>query len=414
MDRMIPQNERRKEAVKKILKIIIPAMVVLAGVFLAVGLIQPGVKRKEIKIGVADRGTLETSVSGSGRVVPGFEQIINSPISSRIVEVYCKEGDSVAAGTPLLRLDLQSAETEMRTLADERQRKTYEMQQTQLNNRTAIADLEMQVKVKQMDVERLKAEAVNERRLDSIGSGTGERVRQAEFAYETGCLQLAQLRQQLESSRQTGEAAIEMKRLELEIFDKNMAEKRRTFDDASLRAPRAATLTYITDQIGRQVGEGEKVAVISDLSHFKISGEISDSYADRMAIGSKVIVRSGKTVLTGKVTRLTPQSRNGVMEFTVTLDDDDHPRLRSGLKTEVHVLCDIHDNVVRIPSGSYFKGPGPYDMFVVRNNELHRRKVTLGDSNYDYVEVVAGLEPGDSIVTTDLTEYRNKKTLKLK
>ena len=52
--------------------------------------------------------------------------------------------------------------------------------------------LEMQAKVKEMDVNRLHAEVINERRLDSIGSGTGERVREAEFAYETGRLQLEQ------------------------------------------------------------------------------------------------------------------------------------------------------------------------------------------------------------------------------
>ncbi|MDE5942289.1 MAG: efflux RND transporter periplasmic adaptor subunit [Muribaculaceae bacterium] len=274
--------------------------------------------------------------------------------------------------------------------------------------------MEMQVKVKSMDVERLKAEAVNERRLDSIGSGTGDRVRQAEFAYETGCLELAQLRQQLESSRQIKAAELKMKKLELDIFDKNMNEKRRTFDDASLRSPRKATLTFITDQIGRQIAEGEKVAVISDLSRFRVTGEISDSYADRVAIGSNVVVRSGKTSLTGKITRLTPQSRNGVIEFSVSLDNDDHPRLRSGLKTEVYVLCDVHDNAVRIPSGPYFKGPGLYDMFVTENGKLNRRKVQLGDSNYDFVEVVSGIVPGDSVVTSDMTEFKSRSSVKLK
>lgn len=414
MDRVIAPEERRKALIKKWAKGGIAIVAVAAVVAVAASLMKPALKRSSLRIGVADRGTIETTIQGTGRVAPAFEQIINSPIASRIVEVYCKEGDSVEAGTPLLRLDLQSAETELRTLADERRRKTCEMQQTRLNNSTAIADLEMQVKVKEMDVARLKSEAVNERRLDSIGSGTGDRVRQAEFAYETGCLELSQLRQQLTSSRQIKAAELEMKRLELDIFDKNMAEKRRTFDDASLRSPRAATLTFITDQIGRQVAQGEKVAVISDLSHFKVTGEIADNYADRVAIGSRVIVRSGKTSLTGKITRLTPQSRNGVMEFSVTLDDDDNPRLRSGLKTEVHVLCDIRDNVVRIPTGPYFKGPGIYDMFVVSGHELQHRKVQLGDSNYDFIEAVSGIEPGDSVVISDLNDFKKHSTINLK
>ena len=70
--------------------------------------------------------------------------------------------------------------------------------------------------------------------------------------------------------------------------------------------------------------------------------------------------------------------------------------------------------MVRIPTGPYFKGPGDYDMFVVSGNELERRRVQLGDSNYDFVEVKEGINPGDSIVTSDMTEYANKKNLKIK
>lgn len=53
-------------------------------------------------------------------------------------------------------------------------------------------------------------------------------------------------------------------------------------------------------------------------------------------------------------------------------------------------------------------------MFVVKGNELTRRRVQLGDSNYDFVEVKEGINPGDSIVTSDMTEYANKKNLKIK
>ncbi len=310
MDRVISPATRRKELRKRLIKIAIPAGIAIGGIIACVSMMQTGIKRSSLSIGVADRGTLETSVAGSGRVAPAFEQIINSPIASRIVEVYCKEGDSVNAGTPLLRLDLQSAENELKALADERQHKLYELQQTRLNNHTYLTDLEMQVKVKGMALSHLQADVANERRLDSIGSGTGDLVRQAELAYETGRLELDQLRQQLANARNVKNAELEMKRLELDIFDKSLQEKQRTFNDASLRSPRAATLTYITDQIGRRIAEGEKVAVISDLSHFKVGAELSDTYADRIAIGSRVVVISGQTELTGKVTRLTPQSKN--------------------------------------------------------------------------------------------------------
>lgn len=414
MDREIPKEERLRTMKKRLVKWGAAAAAAATAISCLSFCMQSGVKRSSLTIRVADRGTLETSVAGNGRVVPAFEQIINSPITSRIVEAYSKEGDTVDVGTPLLRLDLESTENEIGRLADERRSKILETEQTRLNNTTYLADLEMQAKVKAMDVNRLQAEVANERRLDSIGSGTGERVREAEFAYETGRLQLEQLQKQLENERHVRDASMKMKKLELDIFDKNFGEKQRTLEDARLKAPRKAILTYINDQIGQQVGQGERVAVISDLSHFKVTAEIADNYADRVAPGARVILKAGRTELAGKVTNVTPLSKNGIITFSVALDDDDHPRLRSGLKTEVHVLCDLHEDAIRIPSGPYFKGPGDYDMFVVENNTLVRRHVRLGDSNYDFVEVIEGINPGDSIVTSDMTEYSGKKQLKIK
>ena len=52
-------------------------------------------------------------------LVPAFEEIINSPITTRILEVYRKGGDSVDVGTPILKLELQSAETDYKKMLDE-------------------------------------------------------------------------------------------------------------------------------------------------------------------------------------------------------------------------------------------------------------------------------------------------------
>jgi HlyD family secretion protein len=265
-----------------------------------------------------------------------------------------------------------------------------------------------------MAVNRLKAEVINERRLDSIGSGTGEKVREAEFAYETGRLELQQLRQQLTNERDVHAAQQKMKRLELDIFDKNFGEKRRTLEDAQLKSPRSATLTYIIDQIGKQVNAGERVAVIADLSHYKINAEIADNNADRITVGSHVVVKLGKEELTGIITHVNPLSSNGVISFSASLDDDANPRLRSGLRAEVHVLCDIHDDVMRIPVGPFFSGRGDYTLFVLKNSRLERRTVRIGESNYRYAEVLSGLEVGDSVVISDLSSKKSNRIIRLK
>lgn len=416
MDRELTPKERNSARRRKYLPYIIGGTALTAGLITLLIASRQSVDREDLLITTVDSGTIETSVTGSGSIVPAFEEIINSPINSRIIEVYCKAGDSVDIGTPLLRLDLQSTETELNKLKDQIQMKNYELEQQKVNNNTRVSDLAMQVKVKEMTVNRLEAELRNERYLDSLGSGTGDRVRQAELAYNTGKLELEQMRQQLANERKVTDAGLSVKNLDINIARKNLGEMSRTLDDAQIKAPRKATLTFINDQIGQKVSEGEKIAIISDLSHFKVDGEIADAYGDRIRVGSKAVVRIGRNErMDGIVSNITPLSRNGVISFSVRLDDDADSRLRSGLKTDVYIMCNVMEDVRRLKNGSFYTGPGSYELFVFNGDDkLERRSVRLGDSNFEFVEVVDGLNDGDRVVVSDMKRFINATSVKVK
>lgn len=415
MDREIPKEVKQKERNKRLMRYGLWGVggIVIIGVLIS--LMRTGVKEKDLVFSTVDQGTIEVSVSASGKVVPAFEEIINSPINTRIVEVYKKGGDSVDVGTPILKLDLQSTETEYKKLLDEEQMRSYKLQQLQVNNQTKLNDLQMQIKVSAMKLNRMKVELRNERYLDSLGSGTTDKVHQAELSYNVAQLEYEQLKQQYANEQEVLAAEYKVQELEFSIFRKGLAEMKRTLDDAQVRSPRKAILTYINNQIGAQVAEGSQVAIISDLSHFKVEGEIADTYGDRVAAGGKAIVKVGSEKLEGTVSSVTPLSKNGVISFTVQLHDDSHRRLRSGLKTDVYVMNAVKEDVMRIANASYYVGKGEYELFVrTSDRELQKRKVRLGDSNFEFVEVVSGLQPGDRVVVSDMSQYRNKSKLKVK
>lgn len=415
MDREIPKEVKQKERNKRLMRYGLWGVggIVIIGVLIS--LMRTGVKEKDLVFSTVDQGTIEVSVSASGKVVPAFEEIINSPINTRIVEVYKKGGDSVDVGTPILKLDLQSTETEYKKLLDEEQMRSYKLQQLQVNNQTKLNDLQMQIKVSAMKLNRMKVELRNERYLDSLGSGTTDKVHQAELSYNVAQLEYEQLKQQYANEQEVLAAEYKVQELEFSIFRKGLAEMKRTLDDAQVRSPRKAILTYINNQIGAQVAEGSQVAIISDLSHFKVEGEIADTYGDRVAAGGKAIVKVGSEKLEGTVSSVTPLSKNGVISFTVQLQDDSHRRLRSGLKTDVYVMNAVKEDVMRIANASYYVGKGEYELFVrTSDHELQKRKVLLGDSNFEYVEVMSGLQPGDRVVVSDMSQYRNKSKLKVK
>lgn len=415
MDREIPKEVRDKERKKKFIKYGAIGVAAVVCIAVLISFMRSSVNKKDLVFSEVDNGTIEVSVSASGKVVPAFEEIINSPINTRIVEVYRKGGDSVDVGTPILKLDLQSTETEYKKLLDEEQMKRYQLEQLKVNNNTYLSDLSMQVKISAMKLNRMEVELRNERYLDSLGSGTTDKVRQAELNFNTGKLELEQLRQQYANESKVKEADLKVKELEFNIFSKSLAEIKRTLDDAQIRSPRKAILTYINNQVGAQVAEGSQVAIISDLSHFKVEGEIADTYGDRVAAGGRAIVKIGNEKLEGTVSSVTPLSKNGVISFIVQLNEDNNKRLRSGLKTDVYVMNAVKEGVLRLANASYYVGRGEYELFVQDSkDEVVKRKVQLGDSNFEYVEVISGLKPGDKVVVSDMSSYKNKNKLKLK
>ena len=120
-------------------------MVSIAAVIMS---IRPSIKRTAITLST----TLATTIPATGIVVPAIEEIINSPITTKIIEVYRRAGDSVDVGTPLLRLDLLTADSERKKLADECQMTSHEIEQAKISNKTYLSNLSMQIKVKEMSV----------------------------------------------------------------------------------------------------------------------------------------------------------------------------------------------------------------------------------------------------------------------
>ena len=93
MDREIPKEVRDKERKKMLIKYGVIGVAGIVCIALLISFMRSSVNRKDLVFSEVDTGIIEVSVSASGKVVPAFEEIINSPINTRIVEVYRKGGD---------------------------------------------------------------------------------------------------------------------------------------------------------------------------------------------------------------------------------------------------------------------------------------------------------------------------------
>ena len=416
MDKIIDKNELRRGHIKQWLlraAWIIPIIICVVWGISYVG--GKSVKSSDISFATVEHGPLETAVAASGRIVPAFEEIIISPIASRILSVYAQPGDSVREGMPLLQLDLKESEVALRNLSDSYQVKQNQLTQLQLSNRSTLDELEMLIDIKEMDVNRLSITVDNERRLDSLGSGTGDRVRQAETAYATGKLELKGLRQKLANERERLASLESAAMLELGNSRRELEMMEHTLSQGRIPAPHDGILTYLSNSIGSTVAAGEKVAVVGDLSNFKVSADVPEGSSYKVRQGADVIVRIGNIELNGTVANVEPQSTSGAVPFTVTLDDASNSRLRPGVRVQLYVSYGFKDDVLRIPAGSFYSGPGAYNLFVADgSSSLERREVKLGDSNRQWIEVISGLSQGEKVVTTNMTDFEKYSKLKIK
>lgn len=217
MDREIPKQKLKQRQRRRFL--LGGAIAALAaGAVIAIGsLTEESVNIADIKLSAADRGDIDAAVNGNGTIVAAFEEVIVSPVNSRILEVYHHNGDIVEEGTPLLKLDLGEASTREASERDELAMMRLDHQRLQASHRTRLSDLRMQIKVAEMKLRRQEVEVANERHLDSIGSGTTDRVREAEFALRTQRLELEQLREQLANEQRMLQAEDDAKLLEISI-----------------------------------------------------------------------------------------------------------------------------------------------------------------------------------------------------
>jgi HlyD family secretion protein len=414
MDRKLPPEIIKKHKRKLIINLSITFMVIVMLFFFLGNILRVGISFGDISTSIVDRGTVEISISATGKVVPLSEEVIISPISTKILEVYKKAGDSIEVQEAIIRLDLDAIHADIEKQNDELSMKRYKLEQQKQASQSALSDLEMQIEIDEMRIKRMEALLRNEIFLDSIGAGTSDKIRQTELEYSVEQLKLKQLRLRYENLKQNSIADTKVLELDYNIALKNVGLKNKMMLEAQVRSPRSATLIWVNDQIGSSVTQGAQLAIVSDLKHYKIEAEVSDSYSNNVLSGNKAIVKISNKELIGTIENIIPSVKNGIINFTVLLDNDENELLRSGLKADVYVISAIRENTLRIINRSYYTGAGEYELWVIGANEVRKRKVILGESSYNHVEVKEGLTENETVITSDMSRYSNRNTLVLR
>ncbi|MGF7038915.1 efflux RND transporter periplasmic adaptor subunit [Mucilaginibacter lappiensis] len=387
------------------------ALISIAGLVLAIwvlrGYIKSSLKKSEITTAIVETGNIENTINATGEVLPEFEEIITSPINASIKNALMDAGNKVNAGQSIITLDKSASQTEYEKLKFQLESKRNEISKLRLDLGKSFYDIQSNNDIKQLHISNLADAVENAKRLFKAGGGTRENIEQAELNLKVAQLEKKQLENEIKNKQQTMQIEIKEAEIAAAIQENDLNELQRKLQLANVIATRKGVITYVNKNIGANIHEGETLARIADLGSFKVQGSISDNSLDELHTGIPVIVRINDNQLRGHVTNVSPSIQNSIISFDIQLDDRSSKLLRPNMKVDVFLVTATHNKVMRVANGPAFKGSNLQDIFVVNKGKAERRTVHVGLTNFDYVEIQDGVKPGDVVITSDMSEYKN-------
>lgn len=392
----------------------------------------------EVELAEVSRHTIIEKVNASGMIQPETEIKISPDVPGEIIELMVEEGDSVRAGQLLIKIrpdNFQSA------LA--RNQANYNQQKANLSSaRSRLAQSEAQFEQSQNDFSRseklYKQNVISDAEFD-----------QAKASYEVA-------KEELEAASQNVKAAEYM----VESAGASVSEAQENLNLTSVFAPMSGTVSKLDVEKGeRVVGTsqmaGTEMLRIADLNRMEVRVDVNENDIIRVNLGDTTIIdvdsysfmkRKFKGVVTSVANTANQKATaDAVTEFEVKIrilnsSYDDLMRemkmktpFRPGMTASVEIITNHRENVLSVPLAAVTtRNPEmdgasnnddngeEEDEEVVDENQAQRSaptneeikevvfvdnggvaemvEVETGISDYERIEIVSGLEPGQKVV----------------
>ena len=289
MDRPLTAKFLQRQNVRRGLKIGGGILFVVVSLMMISGWLHPSVNRNRIRTAKVEAGPIEAMITASGTVVPEFEQVLSSPIDTRVLRALKKPGAVLALGEAILELDLSGAQLEFDKLNDQIALKQNQQAQLRIDLDKTLTDLQTQLRIKKLRREFLQSKAEQERQLFAIGGSSKEQLRQSKLEEEIAALELTQLETTIRNSEQSLKNQLEGVATEISILQKERNERQYQLRLASTQAERPGVLTFALTQEGATVRKGEMLARIADLNAFRVDATVSDVHAARLFVDMSLV-----------------------------------------------------------------------------------------------------------------------------
>jgi membrane fusion protein, multidrug efflux system len=195
----------------------------------------------------------------------------------------------------------------------------------------------------------------------------------------------------------------------------NQAEKQ--LADATLVSPFSGIITQKTIELGSYVNVGSPIAVILDISKFKVKLNVSETNVYCLKVGDKAIITTDVypgVSFDGRISFVSSQG-DGTHNYPVEVIMNNSKQYPMKAGTFVTVNISISDPQMRlnIPRKALQGSTKDASVYVIENGKAMLKKIVIGVESNDFLEVVSGIFEGDNVVTVGQINLSDGKSVTL-
>ncbi len=396
----IHDGQRRGSKIGKGLALFFGGLVILAGI--AGGVYAFWNSKPIVQVATVHKpvgaGGREALLNASGYVTPRRRATIAAKITGRVTGVFFDEGTVVKEGQLLATLDDSDVQKALASAKADKQ-----------STEAAIADLQVQLKNAEIELHRAD-------QLQKAGVQTQEQL-------DTAHMNADSLK-----------AKIELAKAQVNASASRIIEAQQAVDNCTIRAPFSGIVVSKDAQVGEMVspisaGGGftrTGIATVVDMNSNEIEVDVNESYIARVHDGQKVtaildaypdweIPSHVRTIIP------TADRQKATVKVRISFDKLD-PRILPDMGIKVTFLGDAPkptdtkaaQAAALVPQSAIHDDAGKKIVYLVKDDKLERRAVTLGENRGSDTEIMAGLSVGDTVVVSGPADLRDGQSVAVK
>jgi HlyD family secretion protein len=379
----------------------------------------PSVDRAQVWTDAVKRGEMVRQVRGNGTLLPEEIRWIPTFNQGRVERIMVLPGAEVKAETVLVELSNPEvtqaafdAEWQLKASEAELANLVVQLETQRLNQEAGVATAQANFNNASLDAE-VNTELAKDGLVPALvlKQSTNKAMELSKLL----TIEQERLRIRGESARAqlaVQQARVEQLRAQLEL-------KRRHSDALRIRAGIDGVLQKLGDtamlQVGQQLGPGANVARVAIPTRLKAEIKIPETQAKDIVVGQKTIVDTRNGKVEGRVARIDPAVQNGTVTVDATLEGPLPKGARPDLSVDGTIELERLADVLHVGRPVQVDAESKVTLFklVDGGRGAIRVPVRLGRSSVETIEVREGLQVGDQVILSDMSQYDGHDRIRL-